>query len=651
MTIDRTLWLDVSKPGSQGVLYSRQGEKNIYRLTVHLRESSKALTVESGSAVFRAKKPDGTIVFSPGDIRDGALVFVFPVQTFSVAGLFQAEADVYGENKELLYSPCFDLFVEPKAVGDDEIESKDDFTALETAMTEYGQAKEEIQSILSDTEDTFARAEEAIKNANDAAESLEGMTVSQTVVEYGQPVSADVSKDPETGAYHISIQTQSGPQGKPGAPGAKGDPGAPGAKGDPGSPGAKGDPGKNYTILGPAYLTLEELSLNVPNPNEGDQYNVGISPPYRVYRWTGEVWEDQGTVQGPAGLDAPQINDDEALSTNPWSGLKTQEEIAKVEGKIYHCSAQDLESMTQGQQAELYTQGYRAIKTENNGTVVLLGLGSDGSLEWLGCNQPRGNLLDNPDFAIAQAGYGAKHGNQIYVADRWMGLNTASAQYADGMVNVTDDGSGNCAVVQAMDSGEGGEFTVNADITPPSGGKWKIIVFNLETGMPVVIFSSNGDETKTPILNATVPPNIKIWVGLYLTVEAPNGMGIVGNARLLRGSYTSKTLPPLKELGYADSYIECSRYFNVESLYTCSTGDNNSFSIHIPFRIPMRVIPTTSVFSTITGAEGYADVLDGSEWKQIVVYSEPYQNGVRVFGTSNGANQLVKFKISSSADL
>lgn len=573
MTIDRTLWLDVSKPGSQGVLYARQGEKNIYRLTVHLRESSKALTVESGSAVFRAKKPDGTIVFSPGDIRDGALVFVFPVQTFAVAGLFQAEADVYGVNKELLYSPCFDLFVEPKAVGDDEIESKDDFTALETAMTEYGQAKEEIQSILSGAEDTFNRAEEAIKNANDAAESLEGMTISQTVVEYGQPVSADVSKDPETGAYHISIQTQSGPQGKPGEPGAKGDPGTPGAKGDPGEPGAKGDPGKNYTILGQAYLTLEELSLNVPNPNEGDQYNVGISPPYHVYRWTGDAWEDQGTVQGPAGLDAPQINDDEALPTNPWSGLKTQEEIAKVEGKIYPCTAQALEAMSQEQQAELYVQGYRAIKTENNGTVVLLGLGSDGSLAWQGCNQGRTNLLDNPDFAVAQAGYGGLHGAQKYAADRWLIVNEPGATLSVSWV-----GNG----IKILSTG--GASTISQRF-PPNSLK--------SLGDLTCVFYTDGG-----VVFRDIGQYVDVIDYVDFLIDVGNEVTVYG-AAIYRGSYTPKTLPPWEVPDYTAELAKCQRrYFRTidgrQAGYTMYCQGATVLYGGIKFPVEMRTTPTIS---------------------------------------------------------
>lgn len=601
MTIDRTLWLDVSKPGSQGVLYSRQGEKNIYRLTVHLRESSKALTVESGSAVFRAKKPDGTIVFSPGDIRDGALVFVFPVQTFSVAGLFQAEADVYGVNKDLLYSPCFDMFVEPKAVGDDEIESKDDFTALETAMTEYGQAKEEIQSILSEAEDTFARAEEAIGNANDAAESLEGMTISQTVVEYGQPVSADVSKDPETGAYHISIQTQSGPQGKQGP---DGEPGEPGQKGDRGEPGPKGEPGKNYTILGPAYLTLEELSLNVPNPNEGDQYNVGISPPYHVYRWTGEAWEDQGTVQGPAGQDAPQINDDEALSTNPWSGLKTQEEIAKVEGKIYPCTAQSLEEMSQEQQAEIYAQGYRAIKTENNGTVVLLGLSADGSLEWLGCNQPRGSRLDNGNFAIAQAGHGGMHGTQKYACDRWFTENSATINHSSGILTF------DAAIQQRVSTTLSGYITIAVCM-----GDGTIRVAAGDASENVVGTEFYYDAAGNTFIVQPSIGSLK-WAAVY------------------NGSYSVKTLPPWEEPDYVAELQKC-QYFYGEDILNCwlpvHNPSLNAYALLVTYP-KMRVAPTIE----LTASDG-------------VIASVVYQSALMLYVT--GVENPVVNGIKRIADL
>lgn len=58
----------------------------------------------------------------------------------------------------------------------------------------------------------------------------------------------------------------------------------------------QGQPGASYTIKGDAYATVADLQADVTNPEVGDQYNVGSSPPYHVYRWTGTTWEDQGTI-------------------------------------------------------------------------------------------------------------------------------------------------------------------------------------------------------------------------------------------------------------------------------------------------------------------------------------------------------------------
>ena len=58
----------------------------------------------------------------------------------------------------------------------------------------------------------------------------------------------------------------------------------------------KGDPGRSYIIKGSVYSTVSELMENVQNPSEGDLYNVGSTPPYNVYRWTGSEWENQGNI-------------------------------------------------------------------------------------------------------------------------------------------------------------------------------------------------------------------------------------------------------------------------------------------------------------------------------------------------------------------
>ena len=125
-------------------------------------------------------------------------------------------------------------------------------------------------------EASAGEADAAADRAKAAAESIEGLTVSESVVEYGAGVSASVTRDPDSGALHLAIQTERGPQG----------------------------PG--YTIKGTAYATVEALEAAVPSPDVGDQYNVGAAAPYDVYRWTGTGWENQGAVQGPAGPQGEQ---------------------------------------------------------------------------------------------------------------------------------------------------------------------------------------------------------------------------------------------------------------------------------------------------------------------------------------------------------
>ena len=149
--------------------------------------------------------------------------------------------------------------------------------ASAAAATQAAQEAAEKAKLAEDAaqgaEASAGEADAAAGRANAAAESIEGLTISASVVEYGAGVEASVTRDPESGALHVAIQTERGPQG----------------------------PG--YTIKGPAYATVEALDAAVPSPAVGDQYNVGAAAPYDVYRWTGAGWENQGKIQGPPGPD------------------------------------------------------------------------------------------------------------------------------------------------------------------------------------------------------------------------------------------------------------------------------------------------------------------------------------------------------------
>lgn len=284
---------------------------------------------------------------------------------------------------------------------------------------------------------------------------------------------------------------------------------------------------------------------------------------------------------GKDGKDAPQINDDEALSTNPWSGLKTQEEIAKVEGKIYPCTSQALEAMSQEQQAELYVQGYRAIKTENNGTVVLLGLASDGSLEWLGCNQPRGNLLDNPDFALAQAGYGGLHGAQKYAADRWK--NT----YGYGTFSYANPG-----ITMAYGTNDAYAAQVIAEMPEP-GTYVTAAVLTDEFGELVGVGTFNTSGTQINVLSNDATFVVRLREGTFECIIT-SGSVTIRHARFLVGSYTPKTLPPWKAPNPTLELLKCMNYFR-KTFYAGTRTTSAFFAISNAGGAPMRIAPTAII--------------------------------------------------------
>ena len=161
------------------------------------------------------------------------------------------------------------------ALADEAAQGAEASAAAATQAAQEAEAKAALADAAAQgAEASAGEADEAAGRANAAAESIEGLTISESVVEYGAGVEAVVSRDPESGALHVAIQTERGPQG----------------------------PG--YTIKGEAYATVEALEAAVPSPAVGDQYNVGAAAPYDVYRWTGSGWENQGKVQGPPGQDA-----------------------------------------------------------------------------------------------------------------------------------------------------------------------------------------------------------------------------------------------------------------------------------------------------------------------------------------------------------
>lgn len=400
-------------------------------------------------------------------------------------------------------------------------------------------------------------ADEATIRANEASESIEGLTVEASDVSYDQPATATVTD--VDGHKHIAFGLR---QGVPG-------------------------PVPKLTFTGETGEPNTDVVITQSGPPEAPVVNLKI--PQGV-PGTGNVSAVDGVVSDSGGNVALSAVRYVAQTLEDAQKVQVRKNIG-VDGQVYPCTAAALEAMSTADLVGIYNQGYRAIKTENNGTVVLLGLASDGSFEWLGCNQPRGSLLHNGNFAIAQAGYGGTHGTQVYAADRWKGSGTGST-FATGS-------GGGLTITCGTDAA--GCLQVVAE--PPSVGEYFSFVV-VVGGVPLI---ASGTWTGTaPDATATSGTITATVNGGIVQISVASGSATVDYCMLLTGSYTPKTLPPLELPDKITEMLKCQFYFwtrTYKQFETIGIGfDGNQYAmlaIGIPTEMRLKK-PTLVQSSPIT---------------------------------------------------
>lgn len=437
-------------------------------------------------------------------------------------------------------------------------------------------------------------ADEATIRANEASESIEGLTVEASDVSYDQPATATVTD--VDGHKRIAFGLR---QGVPGPvptltfTAKTGEPGTDVVAEQSGTPEApvvgltipRGDPGEG------AVSTVDGLM-----PVSGG--NVELS----AVRYVAQTLEDEQKVQARKNIG--------------------------VDGQVYPCTAQSLEEMSQEQQAEIYAQGYRAIKTENNGTVVLLGLAEDGSLEWLGCNQSRGSCLDNGNFAIAQAGHGGMHGTTVYAADRWIGASGWTYSVENGVISASTETASGAGLEQRFVAPFSGPATAVVTINPDNGANWAINIYDITNGS-VSLGTATGQAGEIAIVNFTATAGHTILLIPYFATGSAPKSGTITQPAVYQGTYTPKTLPPWKEPDYVAELQKC-QYFYGKDILNCwlpvHNPSLNAYALLVTYP-KMRVAPTIE----LTASDGViASVVYQSALMLYVTGVEnPFVNGIK----------------------
>lgn len=268
-------------------------------------------------------------------------------------------------------------------------------------------------------------------------------------------------------------------------------------------------------------------------------------------------------------------------------------------------------------------------------------LAADGNLAWVGCNQDTTNQLDNPDFAIAQAGYNGYHGAIKYVCDRWTTRNanvnlsgktlTYSASISEGVptnVILLLQKIGDSKRLQ----GKNVTFAIKASGISVSSGEQFYMADSLfsvaGTGKNVAIQNGVNVYNFTAVESLTTDASVTMWFPVNTTNQITASITI-DEIALYEGSYTEKTLPPWVSPDYSVELLKCQQYYKK----IISPGNRSVFVCFYPnsikifgsdLDVPMRIVPSvaftklTSIDQTKTYTKEYLQITQsGLSWLSV----------------------------------
>lgn len=208
--------LDIHDEGSQVSLAVKKGD-TIRVIQATLTERGKPYAITAGcTAVFTAKKPDGSILYNACTVSGSGITYAMTPQTTAAAGRADCEFRLYDAADELITSPRFNIIICDTVYDDDDvIDSTSEASALDALIDEATQLIETVEDKLANGEFDGADGQAATIEVGETATG-----------EPGTP--AAVVNAGTTNAAVLRFTIPKGEKGDTGPRGVKGDTGNPG---------------------------------------------------------------------------------------------------------------------------------------------------------------------------------------------------------------------------------------------------------------------------------------------------------------------------------------------------------------------------------------------------------------------------------------
>lgn len=163
--------LDIHEHGSQAVLKVKKTDTG-RKLYITLRSGGTPYIIEDDCyAVFKATKPDGSILYNACTIENNMIIYAFTEQTCTAVGKCRCEIALYGLDDKLITSPRFALLVDGTIYPDESVESTDEFSALTKQISDAMEATGAAAKAAQNAGEAAGVAGESADRANAATEN------------------------------------------------------------------------------------------------------------------------------------------------------------------------------------------------------------------------------------------------------------------------------------------------------------------------------------------------------------------------------------------------------------------------------------------------------------------------------------------------
>ena len=133
------------KTGLQGQVNVKKADTDSRKVCIYLSYAAKPFDLNDVvSAVLRAEKPDGKVMFNNCTVCEDRLEYIITTQTIASIGTVTCEITLTSGSGQVLVTPRFEIIVSETIYSDSEIESTDEYTALTETLKKAASLKDGI---------------------------------------------------------------------------------------------------------------------------------------------------------------------------------------------------------------------------------------------------------------------------------------------------------------------------------------------------------------------------------------------------------------------------------------------------------------------------------------------------------------------------